>query len=113
MHQSTEAVLQNHLQAAAVGVDAVMHDYTDASVLVTQDATFRGLAEIRGFFTDLLEGPTRGFLTAIQLKRLEVVGDVAYIAWEAMPWFRFGTDTFFISHGKILRQTFAGLSSMK
>lgn len=48
---STEAVLRNHLRAATVGVDAVMQDYTDHSVLITHDATYCGLAEIRGFFT--------------------------------------------------------------
>ena len=111
MPNPIETVLQNHLQAAAVSVAAVMNDYTEASVLVTHDATFRGLAEIRGFFTNLLEGPTRGFVAAIKLKRAEVIGDMAYIAWEAMPWFRFGTDTFFISNGKIAFQTFGGLST--
>ncbi|MEO8040442.1 MAG: nuclear transport factor 2 family protein [Betaproteobacteria bacterium] len=111
MSNPIEAVLESHLQAAAAGVDAVMNDYTEASILVTHDATFRGLAEIRGFFTDLLEGSTRGFLAAIKLTRQEVVGDMAYIAWEAMPWFRFGTDTFFIRNGKILVQTFGGLSA--
>src|SRR5512134_94689 len=30
---STEAVLGNHLQAARIGVDAIMQDYTDRSVL--------------------------------------------------------------------------------
>src|SRR5689334_969912 len=35
---STEAVLQSHLRAATVGVDAVLQDYTDESVLITHDA---------------------------------------------------------------------------
>lgn len=47
---ATEAVLRNHLRAATLGADAVMRDYTEESVLITHDATYRGLAEIRRFF---------------------------------------------------------------
>lgn len=49
---ATEAVLRNHLRAATLGADAVMRDYTEESVLITHDATYRGLAEIRRFFDD-------------------------------------------------------------
>jgi hypothetical protein len=107
MPNQTQAILQSHLQAAGVGVDAVMKDYSDASVLITHDATFRGLAEIRGFFATLLDGPSRGFIAALKMHRQEIVGDVAYILWEAKPWFRFATDTFVFRNGKILFQTFS------
>ncbi len=107
MPNQNEALLQSHLQNASVGVDAVMTDYTDASVLITHDATFRGLAEIRGFFTAILEGPSRGFIAALKLHRLDVVGEVGFIAWESKPWFPFATDTFVFRNGKILSQTFA------
>jgi hypothetical protein len=62
MSNQTAAVLDRHLKAAAVGVDAVMADYVDASVLITHEGTYRGLAEIRGFFSALLNGTYRGFL---------------------------------------------------
>ena len=107
MSKQIEALLQGHLQAAGIGVDAVMKDYSDASVLITHDATFRGLAEIRRFFTSLLEGPSRGFVEALEMQRQEVVGEMAYILWEAKPWFRFATDTFVFRDGKILFQTFS------
>lgn len=107
MPNQAEAMLQSHLQAAGVGVDAVMKDYSDASVLITHDATFRGLAEIRGFFSSLLNGPSRGFIAAFKMHRQEVVGEVAYILWEARPWFPFATDTFVVRNGKILFQTFS------
>ena len=107
MPNQIEALLQRHLQNASVGVDAVMQDYSDASVLITHDSTFRGLAEIRGFFASLLEGPSRGFIKALEMHRQEIVGEVAYILWEAKPWFRFATDTFVFRDGKILFQTFS------
>jgi hypothetical protein len=109
MPSPIEVLLQSHLQAAAVGVDAVMNDYSAASVLVTHEATYRGLAEIRGFFTTLLNGPTRGFIAALKLHRQDVAGDMAYIVWEAQPWFLFATDTFVFRSGKILFQTFSAV----
>jgi hypothetical protein len=104
---TTQAVLQRHLQSAGESVDAVMADYVDESVLITHDATYRGLAQIRSFFAELLEGGTKGFLGAFEMKRLEVAGELAFILWEAKPWFSFATDTLFIRDGKILLQTFA------
>lgn len=103
----TELVLRQHLEGAAIGVDAVMADYVDASVLITHDTTYRGPAEIRRFFTELLNGPTRGFLGSFKMIRQEIVDDVAYILWEARPWFGRATDTFVVRNGKILAQTFS------
>lgn len=107
MTNQTEAFLQRHLQAAGQSVDAVMADYVDESVLITHNATHRGPAEIRQFFTALLEGPTKGFLNAFKMHRQDVSGELAFIAWEAKPWFPFATDTFVVRNGKIVMQTFA------
>ena len=103
---SAEAVLQNHLRAARIGVEAVMQDYTDRSVLITRDATYRGLAEIRGFFTALFEQLPAGFFDALQMNHREIVGEVAYILWERKPQIAQATDTFVVRDGKILAQTF-------
>ena len=103
---STEAVLQNHLRAAKVGVDAIMQDYTDHSVLVTHDSTYRGLVEIRRFFTTLLKALPEGFFDALKMNRQEIVGEVAYILWERKPIISQATDTFVVRNGKILVQTF-------
>src|SRR5689334_16605884 len=101
---STEAVLQNHLRAATVGVDAIMQDYTDESVLITHDATYRGLAEIRGFFTALLGALPARFFDTMKMNRQETVGEVAYILWERKPIISQATDTFVVRNGKILFQ---------
>lgn len=111
MSTPTEAVLQNHLQAARHGVEAILQDYTDHSVLMTHDATYRGLAEIRQFFTTLLKGLPEGFFDAFTMKRQEVVGEVAYIHWETKPWFPLATDTFVVRNGKILFQTFTAYAA--
>jgi hypothetical protein len=107
MLNPTETVLHSHLQAAGIGVDAVMADYGDASVIITHESTYRGLSEIREFFTELLEGASQGFIGALKMTRQEVIGEVAFIHWDAPPWFHHGTDTFVIRNGKILVQTFS------
>ena len=107
MQNPTEIVLSQHLQAAAENVEAVMAHYVDESVLITHDATYRGRAEIRRFFAELLDGATKGFLGAFHMKRQQVSGELAYIVWEAKPWFAFATDTMLVRDGKILLQTFA------
>ena len=107
MKTSTEAVLRQHLQAAGESVEAVMAHYADESVLITHDTTYRGRAEIGLFFAELLGGATKGFLGAFQMKRQEISGELAFIVWEAKPWFAFATDTMVVRDGKILLQTFA------
>jgi hypothetical protein len=103
---STEGVLRNHLRAARMGVDAVMQDYTDGSVLITHDATYCGLAEIRRFFSALFNELPAGFFDAMELNRQEIIGEVAYILWERKPIIFQATDTFVVRNGKILFQTF-------
>lgn len=112
MSTQTEAVLLRHLQAATAGVDAVMADYTESSVVITPDGTYRGLAEIREYFTTLLEGAFRGFIKSFKMIRQDVAGDVAFIVWDAPPWFHHATDTFVIGNDKILVQTFSAPPSV-
>jgi len=107
---TTEAVLQNHLRAARIGVDAIMQDYTDQSVLITHDATYRGLAEIRRFFTALFQELPAGFFDTVTMQRQEIVREVAYILWQREPVITQATDTFVVRNGKILVQTFAAYS---
>lgn len=111
MQLSTQAVLEHHLEAFYEGIDAVMDDFSDESVIITSEATYRGLAEIRAFFTALIEGLPEGFDEAVKISRQEVVGEVAFLVWEAKPWFPFCTDTFVVRNGKIAYQTFAAVTA--
>lgn len=109
---STEAVLRKHLHAATVGVDAVMHDYTDESVLITHDATYRGPAEIRRFFTALFNDLPAGFFETMRMIREDFVGEVGYILWDRKPIISQATDTFVVRDGKILFQTFTAAKEL-
>ena len=105
MQVSTEGA--NHLRAARDGVDAVMRDYADESVLVTPQATYRGSSAIRQFFDGFFKELPAGFFDAFKLNRQEVVGENGYILWQSHPWVPLATDTFVIRDGKIRFQTFA------
>ena len=64
MKMDAKAFLDRHMAAFSAGdVDALVEDYTDASVMITQDATLRGRDALRDFFSGLLSehlgrGPT-------------------------------------------------------
>lgn len=52
---SAKAVWDRHLEAGLAGdIDAVMEDFTDESVIVTEDGVIAGEAAIRTFFEELL-----------------------------------------------------------
>jgi hypothetical protein len=109
---STESVLRKHLNAAKVGVDALLDDYTEQSVLISQDATYRGVAEIRRFFTGLFEDLPAGFFDrTMRMRREEIIGEVAYILWDGEPIISQATDTFVVRDGKILFQTFTAATA--
>ena len=113
---STESVLAHHLESIGAGdVEAILADYTDASVLFTPDGVLRGLDQLRELFTAFttqLLPPGSAFTLHQQL----IDGESAYIVWEGESdavVFRYGTDTFWIHDDKILTQSFAALIEPK
>ncbi|MDH4091978.1 MAG: nuclear transport factor 2 family protein [Cyclobacteriaceae bacterium] len=111
--KTTQQVLDHHMQAFGEGLDSILSDFDDNSCVISQQATYRGMTEIRAFFTAFVAGLPEGFMDAFKITKMEVAGEVAYITWEANPWFPFGTDTFVVKNGKINYQTFAVYSSGK
>ena len=107
---STEATLSHHLQAFSEGIDAIMGDYTESSVLFTPDGPLAGLEPIRAFFDGFLRTSPPELLRAMTLVRQDIRGDVAYILWKAEPFIPLATDTFVIRGGKIAAQSFAVLA---
>lgn len=110
----TKEVLEHHWETFTQNnLEAVMADYTEESVLITPDATFKGLDEIRKNFEDaFIKFPKDQ--TSFQLNKTVIDGDVAYILWQAKtPTFdlTYATDTFVIRDGKIISQTYAGVAN--
>jgi hypothetical protein len=87
-----------------------MADYTEESILITPDQTFKGLAEIRENFVQAFQAlPADG--TTMTVTKSVVMRDVAYIVWTAVTptlEFKYATDTFIVVDGKIVSQTYAG-----
>ena len=108
---ATRATLEHHIQSFGEGIDAILQDFTEDSVVITPDNTYRGLAEVRAFFTAAAEGVPAGIWDAFTVKRKEVTGELAYILWEAKPWIPLGTDTFVVRDGKIVFQTVAAYTA--
>lgn len=107
----THAVFDHHLQAFALGLDALLSDYTEQSVLQLPDKTLRGLAEIREFFAQFLASIQPGFWESFRIQRQAVEGDTAYLVWQARPFVAMATDTLVVRDGKISVQTFTPLTA--
>ena len=111
--EKTKEVLDHHWIAfQANDLEETMKDYTAESVLITPNATYRGLDEIRNNFVTAFKLFPKDS-TSFTLDKSIVVNDVGYILWKSKtPTFNltYGTDTFIIRNGKIVRQTYAGVS---
>ena len=105
--RSTQEVLNHHLQAFGEGLDVILNDYDENSCVIGQQGTFHGLSEIREFFMVFMESLPEGMMDVFNVTQTHIDGEVAFITWEALPWFPLGTDTFVIREDKILYQTFA------
>lgn len=105
--RTTQEVLEHHMGAFNEGMESILSDYDENSCVISQQGIFKGMTEIKGFFTAFVEGMPEGMMDVFKVTGQQVDGEVAYITWEALPWFPLGTDTFVIRDGKILYQTFA------
>lgn len=112
----TSQVLQHHWDAfKGNDLEGTMADYTEESVLITPDKTYRGLDEIRANFIAAFKAFPKDSST-LTLNKTVVNQDVGYILWgAATPTFQlvYATDTFIIQNGKIIRQTYAGLADVE
>lgn len=106
----TQSVLDHHLNAFSQGIEELMRDYDDRSIIITPDETLRGLKEIRRFFQDFLDNADPDFWTALSMKKIAVEGEIAYIAWVALPYVTIATDTLLIRDGVIITQTFTSVA---
>ena len=88
-------------------MDGVVSDFTEESIVIGPDATYKGLDAIRGFFTAFLEGFTQEMIDAFNMQRQDSQGEYAYIVWDVGDIAPLGTDTFHVVDGKIMMQSFA------
>lgn len=111
--ENTKEVLEHHWVAFKENdLEAVMADYTEESILITPDSTYKGIDAIRENFKRAFVAFPRE-QDPLQLNQTVIEEDVAYIIWQANTSdsdLSFATDTFIIRDGKIIRQTYGGVS---
>tara|TARA_B100000315_G_scaffold203564_1_gene196625 strand:+ start:161 stop:484 length:324 start_codon:yes stop_codon:yes gene_type:complete len=101
------SVLNHHLHAFSVGVDEIMKDYTEESVLFTPDGILEGMDAIREFFDKFVASLTPEDWNEFELMRKDTKGDFAYITWKIGIKVPLGTDTYWVRNGKIQMQSYA------
>jgi hypothetical protein len=92
------------------GIESIMSDYAEASVLFTPTGSIIGRERIRSHFEGFLANSPPALLQALTVTHQDVHGEIAYIIWKADPFIPLATDTFVIRDGKIVAQTFAALT---
>jgi ketosteroid isomerase-like protein len=109
----TEAVVRNHLQAfiEQQGIAAILDDYDEDARFLSEARVYDGKQEIREFFVGFIDALPAGAIDRFKLRSLRVDGELAYITWSAGDDIPLGTDTFVVSDGKIVSQTFAMCSA--
>lgn len=108
---ATQATFAHHLGAFAEGIDALMADYGEDSVLITPSTEYRGRKAIRGFFQDFLDHATPEFWAAFTVQSQWVDGPIAYLVWHARPAVTLAADTLYVRDSKIAVQTFTPLAA--
>src|SRR5215471_20783583 len=108
--KSTKEVLEHHQEALKQSdINGVMSDYAPDAVLFTKDGILKGSEAIRHLFEMfIVEFAKPG--TTLNRKQQLVDGDYAYVVWTAETTdnvYEMATDTFVMSEGKIVAQSFS------
>ena len=76
---STEAVYDRHVQAFfSKDIDALLENFTDQSVIITQQGVISGLEQLRGFFAQVFETMTPEAAANTRMLTKTIEGDVAF-----------------------------------
>lgn len=76
---ASKAVWDGHLQKAmSKDLDAVMTDFTEQSAILTAEKAYVGLAEVRGFLGNVIQGFTPEVVGSIVMQAEVAHGDVVF-----------------------------------
>lgn len=106
---ATRTVLTHHLTAFGNNdLDEIMSDYTEQSIVLTEQGIVKGLESIRQAFEELFRLIPTG--SEFAMNQLTISGNAAHIIWSsksAIAEIPFGSDTFIIENGQINVHTLA------
>jgi ketosteroid isomerase-like protein len=113
---STKEVIDHHLKCFGEGdLQGILSDYAPDAVMFTANGALRGVDAIRPLFQAMIaEFATPG--ATFHLKQQSIEGDHAYILWNAETAdnvYELGTDTFVVSDGKIVAQSYTSKMAPK
>lgn len=104
---TTESVLTQHVQAlVSRDLDAIVSDYSEDAVVFTPNGAFKGLENIRTFFTGALVMLPPEATNNLAVIKQDIDGEFAYVLWSALPAIAFAGDTFCVHGDKIILQSF-------
>ena len=99
---TTKEVYDHHTQAFFTGdVDSMLEDYTDQSVLVTDQGVVMGLTGLRRFFEQSFQEMASRDPADFKNLTNFIEGDVVFHSWSGGDAFPYGTETYIIRDGKI------------
>jgi ketosteroid isomerase-like protein len=103
-------IYDHHMAAFTDGdVSAMLEDYTDDSVILTNMGSFHGLEDIESLVTTYVEEFSKEGVE-FEIDEQTVDGDVVFYAWHAETpdnVYDFGADTLIVRDGAIETQTSA------
>lgn len=112
---STQDVFEHHFQAFKdQDMEEMMKDYSEESLVVTGNGTFKGLDEIEAMFEGFFEEFSGEYFVESTQEVIE--GDIAWFTWRAdnpSMFYEFGSDTFIIIDDVIRYQTVAAVGHEK
>ena len=106
---STKDVIDHHLKCFGErDLKGILSDYAPDAVMFTANGALRGVDAIRPLFQAMI-AEFATLRATFHLKQQSIEGDHAYILWNAETAdnvYELGTDTFVVSDGKIVAQSY-------
>ena len=98
-----ETLLQHRVPAlTSRDIDAIMSEYTEESVVVTDEGVFKGLEAIRSLLMQLFTEAPPGSLETVTIDKQIIAGDYVFVLYSIPALNLSGNDTFCIHDGKIV-----------
>lgn len=110
--KNSQAVFDSHMRAVdTLNPTTVADDYSDDSIFITPEKTYKGKNEIYNFYKEFLPNFDNFQFNTI---KQETYDNVVYFVWNGKNKhidIQLATDTYIIENGKIKQHTFAAVNN--
>lgn len=101
----TEMAVKAHLKTLGQGKETILEGYAQDAILLAPQGTFQGREAIAEFYDEFIRDTVPLLAASYSLQRFDVVGEVGYLNWSAMPSIPTGSDTFLVHEDLIVLHT--------